>query len=113
MKSLFFLLFIAVLGFSSCKKRPVPAEVPACLNDRIHAFDSTYNCDQSKVDQYIFQNETVYLFDPGVCGWADMTSEVVSQDCRTLGYLGGIAGLRNINGEDFSHATYVKNVWHK
>lgn len=112
MKAILFSL-VTIALFASCKKRNNVAEVPDCLNERIDVFDSTYNCDQSKVDQYIFQQNTVYVFDPGVCGWADMAAEVVDQNCNTIGYLGGLIGNGTINGEDFSHATFIKTVWHK
>jgi len=108
---IFTLMFVVLI--SSCKKKNTTVNAPNCLAERIHVFDSTYNCAQSKVDQYIFQQNTVYVFDAGVCEWADMSSEVVDQDCNTIGYLGGFVGNGTINGEDFSNATYIKTVWHK
>lgn len=83
-----------------------------CLQTKINSFSSgNYACPTSaNVKEFLFQNGTVYVFDPGNCG-ADMTSEVINSDCQTLGYLGGFAGNILINSEDFSNATYVKTVW--
>lgn len=56
--------------------------------------------------------KTVYVFDQGPCG-NDMTSEVVDSECKNLGYLGGITGNKEINGQDFSSAEFVKTIWEK
>ena len=52
----------------------------------------------------------VYVFDLGTCG-ADMTSEVLDENCNTLGFLGGIAGNTKINGDDFGNAKYKSTIW--
>lgn len=54
----------------------------------------------------------VYVFDPGTCG-DDMTSEVVDSECNSIGFLGGISGNMEINGEDFSTATFESLTWEK
>mgnify|MGYP000076591706 CR=1 FL=1 len=59
---------------------------------------------------YDFLGEKVYVFDPGTCG-ADMTSEVIDEDCNSLGFLGGIAGNVEINGANFSEAIARKIIW--
>ena len=52
------------------------------------------------------------MFDPGTCG-ADMTSEVIDEDCNSLGYLGGIAGNVQISGTNFSEAVFIKVIWER
>jgi hypothetical protein len=113
MKSVYLFLAIVSLALvTSCKKEKV-RETPDCIWTKITAFDSTYNCVEAKVDKYLFQGETVYVFDPGVCSQADMTSEVINQNCETLGYLGGLIGNTTINGENFSSAQFQETIWYK
>jgi len=45
-----------------------------------------------------------------VCG-GDLASYVLSENCDTLGFLGGIAGNTIINGEPFSNAEFRGMVW--
>jgi hypothetical protein len=42
-----------------------------------------------------------------------MTSEVLDENCNSLGFLGGIAGNTKINGEDFNNAKLKRTVWSK
>lgn len=115
MKSTFTLVLIFVLSstlFTACDKYRVPKDTPECIKNKIVEFDAIA-CDDGKVDKYTYQGKTVYVFAPGIeCG-ADLTSEVVLEDCTNLGYLGGIAGNTIINGENFSSAVFVKNIWRK
>lgn len=96
-----------------CGKYKIAKGTPECVENKIEVFDEQIDCDENvNVKEYTFQGGTVYVFDPGTCG-ADMTSEVIDSECKTLGYLGGIAGNTEINGEDFSKADYKKTVWEK
>jgi hypothetical protein len=98
---------------NSCQKSKIDKDTPDCVKDKIRAYDEQNTCDDGvKVDCYVFQNELVYVFEPGTCG-ADMTSEVIDSDCNTLGYLGGIMGNHTINGENFDNATFSETVWEK
>jgi hypothetical protein len=111
------LLVIAIFSFFiSCTKDTSPVQGSSgqqtCLQTKINSFSSgNYACPTgANVKEYLFQNSTVYVFDPGNC-MADMTSEVINSDCQTLGYLGGFAGNILINSEDFSNATFLRTVW--
>lgn len=53
------------------------------------------------------------MFNPGNSCGADMTSEVIDSECNRLGFLDGESGITKINGEEFSHATFVKIIWKK
>ena len=103
-------LLIAV-SLSSCQLDIEPA-IPGCIQDKIKEFSkSQYACDSGKtVKKYSFQGITVYVFGPGTCG-ADMTAEVFDVNCKYLGFLGGIAGNTEINGEEFSNAILISVVW--
>jgi len=104
------LVFIAIL--SNCTRLEIEKSTPKCVKDKIVDFKRDQSCDDIKVDEYTFQNITVYVFEQGSCG-ADMGAEVIDSACNYLGFLGGIAGNIEINGEDFSNAVFIKTVWEK
>ncbi|HRG58759.1 MAG TPA: hypothetical protein PK323_07335 [Bacteroidia bacterium] len=107
-KSICFYLIIAFSLFLACKKK---GENPQCIDAKINEFNHIISCNQgSNVKEYKFQSKRVFVFDPGNCG-ADMTSEVIDENCNSLGFLGGIAGNNTINGESFDNAKYVKTIW--
>jgi hypothetical protein len=96
---------------SACGKIEDQEKTPPCIMNRISDFQKKEACPQNaEVRLYEFQNEMVYVLDPGYC-IDDGTSEVISEKCVTLGYLGGIAGFYEINGESFSKAKFVMTVW--
>jgi hypothetical protein len=103
--SLFFVLALILMAFQ-CDKHTFSQ----CINSKISAFQNEC-CDQgARVDEYTFQQEQVFVFNMGTCG-ADFPSYVLTSNCDTLGFLGGIAGNTMINGEDFSNASWVGTVW--
>ena len=112
MKKILLLLVLIFALFMSCSKLDITKGTPKCVDTKIAAFNNATVCRDAKVDEYTFQGGTVYVFDQGTCG-ADMTSAVIDADCNALGNLGGFSGNMNINGENFSNATYVKTVWNK
>ncbi|MFM7401176.1 MAG: DUF6970 domain-containing protein [Bacteroidota bacterium] len=111
MKKISKVLFI-VFAILSCNRPEVEDATPECVVNKIKAFNDSSFCSNAKVDEYTFQSNKVYIFEPGDCG-ADLTTEVLSADCTTLGYLGGIAGNTKINGVEFSTATFTKTIWMK
>ncbi len=81
---------------ASCNKKD-----DRCVDQKVDAFKENEACDNgASVKVYIFQDELVYVYDPGSCG-ADLATEVTDNKCNTLGYLGGISGNTEINGEAF------------
>lgn len=107
------ILTILVICISSCQKLDNDKDVPECIENLIIDFDKNQSCENGvNVKKYTFMGNTVYVFDPGNCG-ADMTSEVIDSDCNTIGYLGGITGNTEINGESFSTATFEAITWEK
>lgn len=103
------LLLCASLMIACTTMKPVLSK---CLEAEIKEYGLSTTCNDAKVDEYTFQGKLVYAFGPGTCG-ADMTTKVMTSDCKTLGYLGGIAGNTKINGEEFSTAKFVKTIWKK
>lgn len=110
MKFHLFITCLFILVLVSCQ--PIKYGTPTCIKSKILEFETQCCNEGANVKEYKFQGEKVYVFDPGTCG-ADMTSQVFSENCSSLGYLGGITGNSEINGEDFSNADFAKTCWEK
>lgn len=82
----------------------------ACINSKVTQFKSQACSTGASVKEYLFQNQIVYSFDPGLCG-GDLATYILSDDCDTLGFLGGITGNTDINGVPFSNAVFRGTVW--
>lgn len=108
-KALLFSLLVSFILLGCNKENE--ASVPTCIQERLQTFDSNEACSNgASVVRHIFQGNPVYLFDPGSCG-IDST-EVRSEDCGMLGYLGGVLNNSEINGTDFYlSSTYDAIVW--
>jgi hypothetical protein len=105
MLSIFF-----ILAITSCQ--PLKYKMPTCIKNKITEFE-VHCCENgANVKEYKFQGEYIYVFDHGTCG-ADMTSQILSEDYISLGYLGGITGNYKIQGEDFSNAEFRSICWEK
>ncbi len=104
------LLFLSTLLIaSSCNTDE--DEIPTCLQDRIDTFGEEICNTGANVKRYTFQGNETYVIFPGTCG-ADLSDEVLDEDCNTLGLLGGFSGGSDINGEAFySNATLEETVW--
>ncbi|MEC3879690.1 DUF6970 domain-containing protein [Parapedobacter sp. 10938] len=101
------LLLIATM--LSCSKRDVGA-LTACMREEIAAFSTSDRiCDHAVVTEYVFQNQYVYVFNSACC--CDWVSEVKDAECKVIGGLGGFAGNNKVNGEDFGHAKFIREVW--
>ena len=95
--------------FQGCKK--TDRSLPACINAKITQFKHTVPCKDAKVDEYLFQNKLVYVFDEGTCV-RDGAALVYNQTCESIGYLGGFIGNTTIQGVDFSEeAVFKRTVW--
>lgn len=111
MKPVVIILLFALFA-GSCYKMTVTYGTPECMEQKIATFSKQAVCSNATVKLYRFQNEAVYVFDPGSCG-ADLLSEVANNRCQSIGFLGGIAGNTQINGVEFSTAVYIKTIWQK
>ena len=107
----FAILLLAGLSIQSCNRDGIAPGTPKCIEDKIVEFEANKLCaDGAKVDHYTFQGESVYAFEQGNCG-ADLTTEIMNENCETIGFLGGITGNIEINGENFGNAIFQNNVW--
>ncbi|MCF6352442.1 MAG: hypothetical protein L3J06_05485 [Cyclobacteriaceae bacterium] len=111
-KQLFLLLILSSVLISCDRKDEVDTTIPRCISNLIDEFKKTASCNDAKVDQYIFQNQSVFVFELGSCG-ADLQAKVIDRNCNNLGSLGGVAGNTRINGDDFANAVFVRTVWEK
>lgn len=106
------IILLFALFTSGCYKITVTYSNPECMEQKITEFSKRSLCSNATIKLYRFQNDAVYVFDPGNCG-ADLLSEVTNNRCQSIGFLGGIAGNTKVNGEEFSNAVYIKTIWQK
>ncbi len=110
--SILSIIVISTLLFA-CKKNDIAKGTPKCIASEIASIKKNEFAQRPIVNEYIYQNETVFLIDDGM-GYVDSQSKVVDSHCNELGYLGGMMGQTKINGEDFfAAAVYVKTIWKK
>lgn len=98
---------VLLLSFSSCHKDCQEKEntsISDCVTTKIEVAVDKGN--DFQVDQYRFQGEIVYVFPANAS-----VSEVLKEDCESLGWLGGFTNNQTINGENFSKATFIATVW--
>jgi len=111
MKSKLFPIVVSItISIFSCGT-DLPEGTPACLDDHIQYFKKNSTCDHPKVNEYSFQNKTVYVFVQDCC--CDQSSDVLDYECNKIGFLGGFIGNSVINGEVFSNATLIRTIWEK
>ncbi len=106
-------ILVLITIISSCTRLEIEKETPKCVKDEIVRFDKEQKCNDIRVDEYIFQGNTVYVFVIGSSCGADMQSNVIDTACTSLGALGGLAGIVEINGENFNNAVFTKTVRQK
>ncbi len=111
MKKISFALILLIFVISCARKTSIDT-TKSKLKNEISLFKQNNNCASAKIKEYTFQSKLVYVFDPGNCG-ADMTSNVMDENGKSLGFLGGILGNSLINGADFSEAKFLRTVWEK
>ena len=109
MKSSIFLLLLLPVIYISCEDKDTTLNLPKCIDTILESYQPACQ-DSTTVDEYLFQQQLVYLFDNRNC-CCDFSSYVLSTSCDSLGFIGGIAGFTHINGEDFSNAVFQRTVW--
>jgi hypothetical protein len=110
MKRIFFLTIVFILCIPGCERNDYDA--PGCIADKIREFRKNPVCDSgASVSLYLLNGENVYVFSDGTCG-ADMGASVYSEECNSLGFLGGISGNTIIQGVKFyDEADFIKWIW--
>ena len=113
MKAIIIITSAITLLLTDCQRIELKEDSSNCIEQKIREFENnTSLCESGKsVYRYKFQDEFVYVFNPGDCG-ADMMSEVYDDTCNRICGLGGIAGNMICNGENFwQKATDEKLIW--
>jgi hypothetical protein len=111
MKKGFWALLILTGSIASCEDTGPINNVSKCIDSKIELYPP--DCGEgaeTTVDEYLFQNRIVYVFDYIQC-CCDYQSPVLSAECDTLGYLHGFIGNYTINGESFENADFLRTVW--
>lgn len=104
---------IAIILFSVLGCKRDETLVTKCLKDKISFLEKHYCDNTANISKYIFQNEFVYLIDPGFCA-DDQSYEIINSNCEVLGTLAGFIGNTKINGVDFyEKSKFVSVVWQK
>lgn len=109
MKVQILLLFMLITCCISCNEIDFSEGAPKCLKETVREWKK-FGCKDLSVDEYAFQNSTVFLLNASRC-CCDFGSAVVDNECIQLGVIGGYDGNQTINGEDFSNAVYVRTIW--
>lgn len=107
------ILMVLILLSLSCSKVDLMRDVPDCIESKIMDFtkSGTICSSGAEVTEYRFQDQTVYTFSQGNCGY-DLQTGIYDSLCNELGGLGGFAGNTEINGENFdSNAVFIGKVW--
>jgi hypothetical protein len=118
MKQVVIFLAVYFLALTACKKSKIEiaAGAPACIRMEIEKNASDPNWLIGKVDEYRFQDKTVYAFSPDEKIIADASTRVSDSACKTICNVGGFGGPDIVlcNGQNFyQNAVLVRNIWKK
>src|SRR5687768_9433523 len=101
MRSGSYIMLFLFYFLSGCSLAFDTAEgTPRCIELEMKDFYRHIRCDNSEVQEFLFQDMTVYVLGAGNC-IADAGSPVFNSNCVLLGILGGFTGNTEINGEEF------------
>lgn len=112
MRNVYYICLLFSFMLTACDKYDIPKNTPECIIEKVRSLDKKSVCEHPKINEYLFQNETVYVSDFGSCG-PDMQAIVYNEDCESIGALGGITGNTIVNGENFSNAEFKRLIWEK
>jgi hypothetical protein len=118
MKKQFFILLVCIASITSCKKSKIDiaANTPTCIRQQIEELVSDPNNTIGSVDEYTFQNTTVYAFSPDIRIIADGSTAIRDATCKNICSVGGFGGpsINLCNGENFfQKAVLIRNIWKK
>lgn len=118
MKKWSFIIFVSIITLLSCQKGKivVASNTPDCIRRQIEQIVSDPNATLGAVNEYRFQDKSVYTFEPDNNIIADGSTGVADASCKTLCSVGGFGGpsVNLCNGENFyQKAVLVRNIWKK
>src|SRR4051812_36042993 len=100
MKTLVVAFALITLLLASCRKCGLDNNASDCIKNNIEANKNKTDWNIKKVDEYEYQGQLVYIFEPEE-NYPDMQTAVIKSDCTVLCTLGGIAGNLMCNGDKF------------
>ncbi len=109
MNKIVLVLSVALLIFA-CKAKQLVVEIPPPIASKIIEFAKQSICADAVVKEYSYQGKRTNLFENGIC-IPDKEAPVYDSYGKFLGALGGFAGNDLINGESFSNALFVRELW--
>jgi hypothetical protein len=118
MKGIILILFGIPLIFATCRKSSygIAADAPRCIYDEITQNQNNENWMIGSVEEYQFQNKTVYAFQPDEKKIADGATVIKDAGCNTICHVGGFGGpsVNLCNGENFFQLAVLKRtIWKK
>jgi len=113
MKRLLLMPLFAFIALTVCDNLNISPDVPECIVSETKKFKRQAPCNSgNSVAEYTFQGKKVYTFSQGGDYISDAGSELVDSDCNNIGYLGGLIGIQEVNGVNFSaNAVFTRTIW--
>lgn len=111
-----FILLLTILTANACHNPDIAKGVPRCIYREISAGRKDSNWMTGTVKEYVFQNRTVYAFEPDITKIADGATTIKDGECNTLCNIGGFGGMaiNQCNGDNFfKAAVYKRTIWEK
>ena len=109
MKTMIITLLFALTMLPGCRKE---IDAPSCIKAKIDEVKNNPGLYINKVSEYIFRNNTVYVFESEP--FPDAASAIYDQNYDTICWLRGISGNMTCQGENFGQkAILVRTVWEK
>lgn len=102
--------------FIACNKNGIPVGTASCIKKEIRANMDDPEWLTGTIEEYTFQNKTVYAFLPDGNIIADGSTSIKDENCNTLCNVGGFGGpaINQCNGGNFyKEAVLVRTIWKK
>ena len=115
---LFSVISVLVLVTAACtKQKPdIASNTPECIENEIKGNHENSNWMIGSVEEYRFQNQTVFAFLPDETVIADAATQIKDVDCNLVCHVGGFGGpaVAMCNGDNFYQtAVLVRVIWKK
>ncbi len=118
MKGILLIAFSLLLIFATCRKssQGIAADTPRCIVDEIVHNQHNEDWMMGRVEEYRFQNQLLYAFQPDEEKIADGATTIKDEQCFTICQIGGFGGtsVNLCNGENFFQlAVLTRTIWKK
>ncbi len=110
------LITLLLVLLTACNKNGFPSGTASCIKKEIQVNMNNPDWQTGAIEEYTFQNKTVYAFLPDGNIIADGSTTIKDENCNTLCDVGGFGGYANnqCNGGNFyKEAILVRTIWKK